>query len=63
MSVQTTLPFGTPEEVKHEVNTRIQTVGGNGGLILAPSHLLPPETPWENIEAFFDAAHATDGDA
>jgi hypothetical protein len=25
-------------------------------LILAPAHVLGPETPWENIVAFFEAA-------
>jgi hypothetical protein len=30
-----------------------------GGLILAPAHVLGPETPWENIVAFFEAADST----
>jgi len=30
-------------------------VGRGGGLILAPAHVLGPETPWENIVAFFEA--------
>ena len=34
-------------------------VGPGGGLILAPAHVLGPETPWENIQAFFDAADST----
>ncbi|MBM4080448.1 MAG: hypothetical protein FJ278_12170 [Planctomycetes bacterium] len=25
------------------------------GLVLAPTHVLEPEVPWENIKAFFDA--------
>jgi len=56
VSVQRTMPFGTPEEVRAEVRRRIETVGRGGGLILAPAHVLGPETPWENIVAFFQAA-------
>ncbi len=59
VSVQQTMPFGTPEEVRAEVRSRIRTVGKGGGLILAPAHVVGPETPWENIVAFFEAADAT----
>ena len=59
VSVQQTMPFGTPEEVREEVRSRIRTVGKCGGLILAPAHVLGPETSWENIEAFFEAADTT----
>jgi uroporphyrinogen decarboxylase len=53
------MPFGTPEEVRAEVRARIREVGHHGGLILAPAHVLGPETPWENIVAFFGEADAT----
>ena len=56
VSVQRTMPFGTPDEVRAEVQARIREVGRGGGLILAPAHVLGPETPWENIVAFFEAA-------
>jgi uroporphyrinogen decarboxylase len=56
VSVQRTMPFGTPDEVRAEVRARIRDVGHGGGLILAPAHVLGPETPWENIVAFFEAA-------
>ena len=56
VSVQRTMPFGTPDEVRAEVRARIREVGRGGGLILAPAHVLGPETPWENIVAFFEAA-------
>ena len=56
VSVQRTMPLGTPDEVRAEVRERIRTVGHDGGLILAPAHVLGPETPWENIVAFFEAA-------
>lgn len=56
VSVQRTMPLGTPEAVRAEVRARIRDVGRGGGFILAPAHVLGPETPWENIVAFFEAA-------
>jgi uroporphyrinogen decarboxylase len=56
VSVQRTMPFGTPDQVRGEVQQRIREVGRGGGLILAPAHVLGPEVPWENIVAFFEAA-------
>jgi len=55
IGTQTTMPFGTPEEVKKVVKERIETVGEGGGLLLAPTHILEPEVPWENVLAFFEA--------
>jgi len=56
IDIQKTLPFGTPEDVKNEVITRVQTVGYNGGLILATTHSVLPDTPVENFLAFVKAA-------
>jgi len=47
------MPFGTPEDVINEVKLRIKTVGKNGGLLIAPTHILEPDVPWENVLAFF----------
>ncbi|MBN2506082.1 MAG: hypothetical protein JXQ71_05255 [Verrucomicrobia bacterium] len=58
VSVQHTMPLGTPDQVRSEVRTRIRDVARRGGLILAPAHVLGPETPWDNIAAFFEAADA-----
>lgn len=55
MSVQQTMPFGTPDDVRAEVKTRMETIGRGGGLLLAPSHVLQPDIPWENVVAFFEA--------
>jgi len=55
ISVQQTMPFGTPDDVRAEVKLRLDTVGKGGGLLLAPSHVLQPDTPWENVVAFFEA--------
>ncbi len=58
IGTQSTMPFGTPDDVRAEVNRMIETVGKGGGLILAPSHILEPEVPWENVLAFVDAIKA-----
>jgi uroporphyrinogen decarboxylase len=55
MGIQTTMPFGTPEQVAEVVKERIETVGEGGGLLIAPTHVLQPDVPWENIVAFFEA--------
>jgi len=56
ISVQRTLPFGTPEKVRDEVLDRIAVLGANGGYILGPSHAIQAGTPPENIVAMFDTA-------
>jgi uroporphyrinogen decarboxylase len=56
VGTQTTMPFGSPAEVKRVVKERIRTVGKHGGLLLAPTHVLEPDVPWENVVAFFEAA-------
>ena len=59
VSVQRTMPFGTPDDVRAEVQARIRDVGRGGGLILSPAHVLSPEVPWANVAAFFAAADGT----
>jgi uroporphyrinogen decarboxylase len=48
---QQTLPFGTPADVQHEILERLNTIGKNGGLILAPTHHVQLDTPLENFWA------------
>ena len=55
MGTQTTFPFGSPEDIRNTVKTRMETVGRGGGLLLGPTHMLEPDVPWENILAFFEA--------
>lgn len=56
VSVQKTLPFGRPEDVRKEVQERIDILGRNGGYILGPSHAIQAGTPPENVVALFDTA-------
>jgi uroporphyrinogen decarboxylase len=55
IGIQTTMPFGTSDDVDREVKRMIETVGKEGGLIIAPTHVLEPEVPLDNIRAFLDA--------
>jgi uroporphyrinogen-III decarboxylase len=48
---QHTLPFGTPTDVQREILERLNTMGKNGGLILAPTHHVQLDTPLENFWA------------
>lgn len=54
VDVQHTLPFGSPEDVRSEVLSRLRTVGRNGGLILGPTHNVQLDTPLENFRAMVD---------
>lgn len=49
-----TLPNGTTDDVKNEVQTRIQELSKNGGYIMASSHHIQADTPLENIQAMYD---------
>ena len=53
MDVQHTFPYGTPVDVANEVRQRIDIVGQDGGLILAPAHGIQPDVPLENLRAFY----------
>lgn len=55
IGTQTVMPFGTPEEVKACVKRNLDIAKGGKGLFAAPTHLLEPEVPWENIMAYIEA--------
>ena len=56
VGTQTTMPFGTAEEVRRVVRERVYALGGDGALVLSPTHVLEPEVPVANVVAFFDEA-------
>ena len=56
---QQTLPFGTPEDVANEVRLRLETIGFDGGLILAPTHHVQLDTPLENFWAMVNTITQT----
>jgi uroporphyrinogen decarboxylase len=53
IGTQTVLPFGTPEDVKRTVKEMIEVFAP--GLVLAPTHVVEPDVPWENLVALRDA--------
>ena len=54
VSVQSTLPFGTREDVKNETIERLKTICKGGGVILGPTHNVQVDTPVENFLTFID---------
>lgn len=52
---QSTLPHGTPDDVRREVRDRLNLFR-DGGYILAPAGAAPAETPAENIAAIVEVA-------
>jgi uroporphyrinogen decarboxylase len=55
IGTQTTMPFATPAEVRDTVRRNLALAGPRGGLLCCPTHVLEPEVPWENIEAYVEA--------
>ncbi len=55
ISIQRTMPHGTPEDVAKEVKGRIRTLGPTG-LILGPSHDMQPDVPIKNILTLYETA-------
>lgn len=52
---QSTIPFGTPAQIRAEVGRLCREMGKGGGYILAPAKGLQPETPTENAVAVIEA--------
>ncbi|MEW6753630.1 MAG: uroporphyrinogen decarboxylase family protein [Candidatus Latescibacterota bacterium] len=48
---QSTIPFGTPDQVRAEIRRLRREMGRGGGYILAPAKPLRPETPTANAVA------------
>ena len=57
VGIQSVMFNGTPDEVTVKVRETNELFGKNGGFLVAPAHILDPAIPWENIEAFIDAAN------
>ncbi len=55
LGTQTTMPFGTPDDVRTTVHRNLDQAGSAGGLLCCPTHMLEPEVPWANIEAYVQA--------
>jgi uroporphyrinogen decarboxylase len=58
VGTQTTMPFGMPGEVRAVVAECARFAREGAGIVVAPTHVLEPDVPWENIEALADAVRA-----
>jgi uroporphyrinogen decarboxylase len=54
IGTQTTMPFDTPDKVYETVQRTIDVLGPTG-YYPCPTHVLEPEVPFENIEAYLRA--------
>jgi uroporphyrinogen decarboxylase len=52
---QQTLPFGSPADVRREVEDNIALFSGCKGYIVAPCHNIQANTPTANIVALYEA--------
>lgn len=62
ISVQSTLPHGTVDDVVREVKVRQELFKG-GGMIIGPTHAIQVGTPIENIIAMYEAIGSLDPNA
>lgn len=58
IDVQDILPNGTTKDVEQEVLRCIKATDGGKKYIIAPAHNIQPDTPTENVFAFFEAVKA-----
>jgi len=54
ISVTTTFPSGTVEDVRREVERCFRVAAPGGGFVLASTSSILPETPLDNIIAMFE---------
>ena len=57
MDNQYTLPFGTVEEVRREVEDNLRVLGEGGGYILGPCHNLQAVSPVENVIVMYETGY------
>jgi hypothetical protein len=55
IDTQHTLPFGTPQEIRSQVQERMKIFGMGGGFIFNPIHNVQAQTPIENLRALYAA--------
>jgi uroporphyrinogen decarboxylase len=58
VDTQHVLPAGSPEEVRAEVERRIEELGAGGGYILGAVHNIQPDVPAENVLAMYEHARS-----
>ena len=63
IGTQSTMPFGTPDDVRRTVFENLDIAGDKGGLYVCPTHMLEPEVPIENVIAYIEACKDYTGKA
>ena len=63
VDTQTTLPFGTPDDVYREVRERIDIFNDGGGYVFGAIHNIQPNVPLPNLLAMFAAIRDSWADA
>ena len=58
ISTQQTLPYGTPDEVRAEIDRVVAYMSQGGGYITAPAQYIQADVPVENILALFEQARS-----
>ncbi|HUV08238.1 MAG TPA: uroporphyrinogen decarboxylase family protein, partial [Spirochaetia bacterium] len=61
VDTQRTLPFGTPDEVREEVERNMRIFGRGGGFVFSAVHNIQANVPVENLLAMFNAVNKGDG--
>jgi uroporphyrinogen-III decarboxylase len=59
LSVTTTLPFGTPDDVRREVKNAKDLCRDKASLVFFTSNTINPDVPLENIRAYWDAVQSS----
>jgi len=57
IDTQHTLPFGTPDEVKAEAESRLAVFSENGGYVFNAIHNIQAKTPISHVVALLETAH------
>jgi len=55
ISIQRTLPFGSPDEVRSEVREKVEALASGGGYILCTSHNIQADVPVRNVLTLLEA--------
>jgi uroporphyrinogen decarboxylase len=55
ISIQKTMPYGTPKDIRNEVRDRVEKLASGGGYIFCTAHNIQIDTPLENIKALYSA--------
>ncbi len=61
MDIQETLPYGTAQDVKRQVEERMKAGKPGGGFIICTAHNIQRDVPVENIAALLEAYHECGG--